>query len=201
MKIWLKFVYCFSNSQKSPPPLQIPGYAPDCRQARSQDLEKGGGAILKEWEVCKRPWPKFSLLLNQFHTVGTKIETKFLGNLGNSKLFSAQNQMVSKKKKRSSPILRLNFWPKSQIQSFFLPKIRWFPKKKNKKKVFTDFETEFSAEISNSKLVFAQNQVVSKNIKKKVFADFETDCSDQLGNPNVWGGGCFPMGGLFSIFY
>ena len=61
--------------------------------------KRGGGAILKEWEVCKRPWPEFSLLLNQFHTVCLKIETKFLGKLGNSKVFSAQNQVVSKKKK------------------------------------------------------------------------------------------------------
>ena len=48
---------------------------------------KRGGAILKEWEVCKRPWLEFSLILNQFHTVCPKIETKFLGNLGNSKVF------------------------------------------------------------------------------------------------------------------
>ena len=68
-----------------------------CIQARSQDLEKGG-AILKKWEVCKRPWLEISLLLNQFHTVCTKVETKFLGNLGNSKLFSAQIQVVSEKK-------------------------------------------------------------------------------------------------------
>ena len=107
-------------------------------QARSQDLEKGG-AILKEWEVCKRPWPEFSLLLNQFHTVCTKIETKFLGNLGNSKLFSAQNQVVSKKKKKPSPILRLNFRPKSQIQSFFSPKIRWSQKKKKGLRRFWDW--------------------------------------------------------------
>ena len=86
-------------------------------QAPSQDLEKGG-AILKEWEVCKRPWPEFSLFLNQFHTVCPKIETKFLGKLGNSRVFSAQNQVVSKKKKRSSPNLRLIFRPKSEIQTF-----------------------------------------------------------------------------------
>ena len=68
-------------------------------QALSQDLEKWGGAILKEWEVCKRPWPEFSLFLNQLHTVCPKLETKFLGKLGNSKVFSAQNQVVFKKKK------------------------------------------------------------------------------------------------------
>ena len=68
-------------------------------QARSQDLGKGG-AILKEWELCKQPWLEFSLFLNQFHTVCPKIETNFLGKLGNSKVFSAQNQVVSKKKKK-----------------------------------------------------------------------------------------------------
>ena len=51
---------------------------------------------------------------NQFHTVCPKIETKFLRKLGNSKVFSAQKQVVSKKKK---------------------------------KKVFTEIETDFSAEI------------------------------------------------------
>ena len=43
--------------------------------------------------------------------------------------FSALNQVVSKKK-RSSPKLRLIFRPKSEIQRFFPPKIRWSPKKK-----------------------------------------------------------------------
>ena len=80
----------------------------------------GGGAILKKWELCKRPWPEFSLFLNQFHTVCPKLETKFLRKLGNSNVFSAQNQVVSKKKKkkRSSPKLRLIFRPKSEIQTF-----------------------------------------------------------------------------------
>ena len=60
---------------------------------------KRGGAFLKEWEKCKRPWPEFSLCLNQNHTVCPKIETEFLGELGNSKVFSVQKQVVSKKKK------------------------------------------------------------------------------------------------------
>ena len=92
----------------------------------------GGGAILKEWEKSKRPWPEFSLFLNQFHTVCPKIETKFLGNLGISNVFSAKIRWSpkKKKKKRSSPKLRLIFRPKSEIQTFFPPKIRWSPKKK-----------------------------------------------------------------------
>ena len=50
-----------------------------------------------------------------------------------------------------------------------------------KKKVFTKIETDFSAEIGNSNVFFAQNQVVSKKKKKKkkkkVFAKIETDFS------------------------
>ena len=67
-------------------------------QARSQDLENGG-AFLKERKKCKWPWPKFSLFLNQNHTVCPEIETEFLGKLGNSNVFSAQHQLISKKKK------------------------------------------------------------------------------------------------------
>ena len=39
--------------------------------------------------------------------------------------------------------------------------------KKKKKKVFTKIESDFSAEIGNSNVFFAQNQVVSKKKKKK----------------------------------
>ena len=46
----------------------------------------------------------------------------------------------------SSPKLRVIFRPKSEIQTFFSPKIRWSPKKKKKKKkVFTKIETDFLA--------------------------------------------------------
>ena len=47
---------------------------------------------------------------------------------------------------------------------------------KKKKKVFTKIETDFSAEIGNSNVFFAQNQVVSKK-KKKVLTKIETDFS------------------------
>ena len=61
----------------------------------------------------------------------------------------------------SSPKLRVIFRPKSEIQTFFSPKIRWSPKEKEKK-VFTKIVSDFSAEIGNSNDFFAQNQVVSK---------------------------------------
>ena len=72
----------------------------------------------------------------------------------------------------SSPKLRVIFRPKSEIQTFFSPKIRWSTKKK---KVFTKIESDFSAENGNSNFFFAQNQVVSKKKKKKVFTRIETD--------------------------
>ena len=71
-----------------------------CTQARSQDLEKRG-AFLKEWEKCKRPWPEFSLVLNQYHTVCPKIETR--------------KQVISKKKKKKVF---------AEIESGFSAKIR-----------------------------------------------------------------------------
>ena len=97
----------------------------------------------------------------------------------------------------SSPKLRVIFWPKSEIQTFFSPKFRWSLKKKKKrsspklrvifrpksdiqtffspkfrwspkkKKVFTKIESDFLAEVGNSNVFFAQIQVVSKRKKKK----------------------------------
>ena len=103
-------------------------------QARSQDLEKGGGGYFERVRKVQTTLTQIFIVLNQFHMVCPKIQTKFLGKLGNSKIFSAQNQVASKKKKRSSPNLRLIFRPKSEIQRFFPPKIRWSSKKKKKKK-------------------------------------------------------------------
>ena len=92
----------------------------------------------------------------------------------------------------SSPKLRLIFRPKSEIQTFFSPKFRWSPKKKKKKKkVFTKIETNFSAEIGNSNVFFAQIQVVSKKKKKKkkkVFTKIETDFSPDWLRLGRWGG-------------
>ena len=83
---------------------------------------KRGGAILKEWEVCKRSWPEFSLLLNEFHTVFLKIETKFLRKHGNSKVFSTQNQVVSKKKKGFHRNWGWVFGRNPKFKGFFHPK-------------------------------------------------------------------------------
>ena len=68
----------------------------------------------------------------------------------------------------SSPKLRVIFRPKSEIQTFFRPQSGGLQKKKEqKKKVFTEIESDFSAEIGNSNVFFPHNQVVSKKKKKK----------------------------------
>ena len=67
----------------------------------------------------------------------------------------------------SSPKLRVIFRPiaESQFKRFFRPKSDGL--QKQKKKVLTKIESDFSAEIGNSSVFFAQNQVVSKKKKKK----------------------------------
>ena len=50
--------------------------------------------------------------------------------------------------------------------------------------IFTKIESDFSAELGNTNVFFAQIQVVSK--KKKVFTKIETDFSAEIGNSNVF---------------
>ena len=87
----------------------------------------------------------------------------------------------------SSPKLRAIFRPKSEIQTFFRPKSGGLQKKKKKKKkVSSEIESNFSAEIGNSNVFSAQNQVVSK--KKKVFTKIETDFSAEIVRFRLVGG-------------
>ena len=81
-----------------------------------------------------------------------------------------------------------------KIKAFFRPKLGGL----QKKKVFTKIQSEFSAEIQNSKVFSAQNQVISKK-KNKVFTDVETDFSFNFANSVVWGG-LFSKGGAIFHF-
>ena len=49
--------------------------------------------------------------------------------------------------------------------------------------VFTEIESDFSAEIGNSNDFSAQNQVISKK-KKKVLTEIRSDFSAEIGNSN-----------------
>ena len=89
----------------------------------------------------------------------------------------------------SSPKLKVNFRPKSEIQTFFPSKIRWSPKKKKGLQIVNfrcEIESEFSAEIGNSNVFSAQNQVVSK--KKKVFTEIESCFSAEIVGFRLVGG-------------
>ena len=120
---------------------------------------KRGGAFLKDWEKCKRPWPEFSLFLNQFHTVCPNIETKFLGKLGNSNVFSAQKQVVSKKKKKV--FTEIDAWRSSDV-NIEIWRISNFAISSSEFKGLH----RISAKIGNSNVFSAQKQVVSKKKKR-----------------------------------
>ena len=62
----------------------------------------------------------------------------------------------------SSPKLRVIFGPKSEIRMFFPPKIRWSPKKK----VFTEIESDFSAETVTFTLVGGMHPEMEPNFSK-----------------------------------
>ena len=67
-----------------------------------------------------------------------------------------------------------------------------------KKKVFTDFDTDFSAKIGNSNVFSAQFQVISKKKRSSPILRLEFRPKSEI---RTFDGGCFPMGDLFSIFH
>ena len=117
-------------------------------------LKKGKGLIICSSTVGRRVariWKRGGLFWKSeksandldpnFHCSGisfTRFVRKFRRNFSESseirRFFPPKIRWSpkKKKKKRSSPILRLIFRPKSEIQSFFPPKIRWSPKKKKR---------------------------------------------------------------------
>ena len=97
------------------------------------------------------------------------IDLECLGKLGNSKLFSAQTQVISKKKKKKGfrQNSELFFGRNPKFKAFFCPKSGDLQTKQNKKKVFAKIQSYFSAEIRNLKLFSVQNRVISQKKKKK----------------------------------
>ena len=94
--------------------------------------------------------------------------------LGNQTFFQPKNRWSQKKKKRSSPTLRLIFRPKSEIQSFFSPKTSGLQKKRSSPKL---------------RLIFGQNR------KFKCFFTPHHEIYFTTSAPK------FLWGGLFSIFH
>ena len=107
------------------------------------------------------------------------------------------------KKKRSSPKFRVIFRPKSKIQRFFPPEIRWSPKKKKKKKkkVFAKIQSDFSAEIQIQRFFPPEINWSPKKKKKKVFAKIQGDFSSIISQVQTFEGGLFSYGGGYFPFF
>ena len=150
--------------------------------------KRGGGAILKEWEVCTRPWLKFSLNLNQFQTVCPKIETKFLGKLGNSKVFSAQNQVFTE--------IESDF----SASKVFSAQNQVFSKKK-KKGLLWNWEWFFGRNPKFKGFFRPKSGVLQKKKKKRSSPKLRL-IFRPISQIQTFEGSCFCMGGgLFSIFH
>ena len=90
-----------------------------------------------------------------------------------------------------------------KFRRLFRPKSGGPPPKKKEKKLFTKIENDFSAEIGNSNVFFAQNQMVSKKKKKKkkkVFTEIEVNFSAGILRLRLVGGNASRNGAeLFEI--
>ena len=85
-----------------------------------------------------------------------------------------------------------------KFKGFFRPKVGDLQKKK--KKVFAKIQSDFSAEIQNSNVFSAQNEVISKK-KKKGLRQNSGRFFSQFRKFKRLRGGSFRMGGLFFIFH
>ena len=141
-----------------------------CGQARSQDLKKGGGGV----ERVRKLQTTLTRIFIVFESESPGLSENWDGisrkTRNFKRFFSPKTGDLRNKKKRSSRKLRRIFRPKSEIQTFFQPKNRLSPK--NKKKIFTEIETNFSAKIGNS----------------NAFSSRFTTCASQLRHPMSFGG-------------
>ena len=105
------------------------------------DLESVSDGLTDNWDEMFRKARKFKGFLRP--NLGDLQKQKKKGLRQNSGWFFGRNpkfkgffhpKLGDLQKKRSSPKFRVIFRPKSEIQRFFPPKIRWSPKKKKKKK-------------------------------------------------------------------
>ena len=77
------------------------------------------------------------------------IEAEFLAKIQNSKVFSAQNQVVSKQKKKIFAEIEAEFLVEIRNLKVFSAQNQVVSKKRKKKKVFAEIEADFSAQIGN----------------------------------------------------
>ena len=86
-------------------------------QARSQDLEKGGGGFFERVRKVQTTLTRIFIILESVNWVNPKMRQNFSESSEIQTLFQPKNRWSPKK--RSSPKLRLIFRPKSEIQTLF----------------------------------------------------------------------------------
>ena len=87
-----------------------------------------------------------------------------------------------------------------KFNRFFRQKLGDLQKKKKKKKVFAKIQSDFSAEIQNSNVFSAQNQVISKKKKKRASPKFKAIFLPKFRKFKRFRGGSFRMGGAIFNF-
>ena len=106
---------------------------------------KRGGLFWKSEKCANDLNPNFHCSWISFTRFVWKLRRNFSESSEIQRFFPPKSGGLQKKKKRSSPKLRLIFWPKSEIQRFFRPKSGGL----QKKKVFVKIEADFLAQIEN----------------------------------------------------
>ena len=84
----------------------------------------------------------------------------FFGRIRKFKQFFRPKSGGLQKKKQFSPKLRVIFRPNSEIQTFFLPKIRWSPKKKKRLRLIFDLRKNKKKVETELRLIFRPKSLV-----------------------------------------
>ena len=123
----------------------------DCKQARSQDLEKGGGGVFWKSEKCANDLdPNFHCSWISYTRFVRKLRWNFSESSKIQRFFPTKIKWSPKKKKKKKGLHRFWDWffgRDRKFQRFFRLKSGGLQKKRNKD--FTGFETDFSAQIGN----------------------------------------------------
>ena len=141
-------------------------------QARCQDLEKGGGGFFERVRKVQTTLTRIFIVLESVSHGLSENWDGISRKAESSNVFSAQKQVVSKKKKKVFTEIESDFSAKIGNSNDFSAKRQVVSKKK---KVFAEIESNFSAKIALS----------------NTFSHRITTSISRLRHPISFGGGCF----------
>ena len=169
-------------------------------QARSQDLEKGGGLFWKSEKCANDLDSNFHWSWISFRRFVRKLRRNISESSEIQRFFPPKIRWFPKKKKKKG--LRQNsewfFGRNAKFEGFFLPKLGDL-KKKKKKSSSPKFRVIFRPKCEIQRF-FPPKIRWSPKTKKKVFAKIQNDFSSNFANSDVWGGLFSYGGGAFFRF-